>query len=338
MQTFNLDQLDLRTLRLILILSETHSLAKTSGSMHLSVSQASRLLAEARRIFGAELFTRHGAIMVPTPELAELLPRVRAVFSSIDQLFSPETGADLFESSQIIRIGCVDNVSAIFLVPILGEIHRRAPNLRLEVMPLGNHSLHDLRAGDLDLMIACDPFLHLEEVEHARLLLSAPMNVVVRRNHPLALEAQSSGRLSVTSLNRYPMISPTVSQPSGLTAAILPLNQTISPRLLQTPHFLANALALLETDAYMVVPAPLFDLLTQHLPLEQLHVEDLVMPIWIPSLIWHNRTDTDPLRQWLRALILSGTRERWRQYIPDDFNDALDSARRAETCSMNPEY
>ena len=64
MQTFNLDQLDLRTLRLILILSETHSLAKTGGSMHLSVSQASRLLAEARRIFGAELFTRHGAIMV----------------------------------------------------------------------------------------------------------------------------------------------------------------------------------------------------------------------------------------------------------------------------------
>lgn len=317
MQTFNLDQLDLRTLRLILILSETHSLAKTSGSMHLSVSQASRLLAEARRIFGAELFTRHGAIMVPTPELAELLPRVRAVFSSIDQLFSPETGADLFESSQIIRIGCVDNVSAIFLVPILGEIHRRAPNLRLEVMPLGKHSLHDLRAGDLDLMIACDPFLHLEEVEHARLLLSAPMNVVVRRNHPLALEAQPSGRLSVTSLNRYPMIS---------------------PRLLQTPHFLANALALLATDAYMVVPAPLFDLLTQHLPLEQLHVEDLVMPIWIPSLIWHNRTDTDPLRQWLRALILSGTRERWRQYIPDDFNDALNCARWAETCSMNPEY
>ena len=88
----------------------------------------------------------------------------------------------------------------------------------------------------------------------------------------------------------------------------------------------------------MVVPAPLFDLLTQHLPLEQLHVEDLVMPIWIPSLIWHNRTDTDPLRQWLRALILSGTRERWRQYIPDDFNDALNCARWAETCSMNPEY
>ena len=47
----DLDRIDLRILRLVLILSNTQSLAKTAAAMKLSVSQASRLLADARAIF-----------------------------------------------------------------------------------------------------------------------------------------------------------------------------------------------------------------------------------------------------------------------------------------------
>ena len=48
----DLDRIDLRILRLVLILSNTQSLTKTAAAMKLSVSQASRLLADARAIFG----------------------------------------------------------------------------------------------------------------------------------------------------------------------------------------------------------------------------------------------------------------------------------------------
>ncbi|WP_240908062.1 hypothetical protein [Sutterella wadsworthensis] len=44
----DLDRIDLRILRLVLILSNTQSLTKTAAAMKLSVSQASRLLADAR--------------------------------------------------------------------------------------------------------------------------------------------------------------------------------------------------------------------------------------------------------------------------------------------------
>ena len=40
----DLDRIDLRILRLVLILSNTQSLTKTAAAMKLSVSQASRLL------------------------------------------------------------------------------------------------------------------------------------------------------------------------------------------------------------------------------------------------------------------------------------------------------
>ena len=65
-----------------------------------------------------------------------------------------------------------------------------------------------------------------------------------------------SGRgaaLTTADLDRYPMISPTVSQPSGVTAPILTLNQLSSQRVLQMPYFLACAWTLLDTDAYMVI-------------------------------------------------------------------------------------
>ena len=69
----DLDRIDLRILRLVLILSNTQSLTKTAAAMKLSVSQASRLLADARAIFGTEIFSRHGPQMVPSPQLLELL-------------------------------------------------------------------------------------------------------------------------------------------------------------------------------------------------------------------------------------------------------------------------
>ena len=47
----DLDRIDLRILRLVLILSNTQSLTKTAAAMKLSVSQASRLLADGRESY-----------------------------------------------------------------------------------------------------------------------------------------------------------------------------------------------------------------------------------------------------------------------------------------------
>lgn len=146
-----------------------------------------------------------------------------------------------------------------------------------------------------------------------------------------------SGRgaaLTTADLDRYPMISPTVSQPSGVTAPILTLNQLSSQRVLQMPYFLACAWTLLDTDAYMVVPAPLTDLLAERLPVEALEPADLFTPLWIPSFIWHARTDLDPLRQWVRAFLITSIREKWRAYLKADEGAAVQEAQRSETQEM----
>lgn len=125
----DLDRIDLRILRLVLILSNTQSLTKTAAAMKLSVSQASRLLADARAIFGTEIFSRHGPQMVPSPQLLELLPRLQNVFKALDSLLGGASTLNILESSEVIRIAAVDNTAMVFIMPFLKELHQRAPKL-----------------------------------------------------------------------------------------------------------------------------------------------------------------------------------------------------------------
>lgn len=96
----DLDRIDLRILRLVLILSNTQSLTKTAAAMKLSVSQASRLLADARAIFGTEIFSRHGPQMVPSPQLLELLPRLQNVFKALNALLGGASALNILEISK----------------------------------------------------------------------------------------------------------------------------------------------------------------------------------------------------------------------------------------------
>lgn len=208
----DLDRIDLRILRLVLILSNTQSLTKTAAAMKLSVSQASRLLADARAIFGTEIFSRHGPQMVPSPQLLELLPRLQNVFKALDALLGGASALNILESSEVIRIAAVDNTAMVFIMPFLKELHQRAPKLGIEIVPLGSQSAAGLGSGAVDFMYACDPHLPADPTLRQRLLLAAPHCVLVRKDHPLC--EVPDGIVGPEELARYPMVIPTVSQPS----------------------------------------------------------------------------------------------------------------------------
>ena len=138
-------------------------------------------------------------------------------------------------------------------------------------------------------------------------------------------------------LARYPMVIPTVSQPSGLNAMIMPFHEISSQRFLQSPFFLANAWSLLDSDGYTIHPIPLAEILTERLPLAALKPKDIVIPPWVPHLYWSVRTDADPLRQWVRSFLISCARRRWGQYCSDDeagWREAMASLEAASICSV----
>ena len=168
-----------------------------------------------------------------------------------------------------------------------------------------------------------------------RLLLAAPHCVLVRKDHPLC--EVPDGIVGPEELARYPMVIPTVSQPSGLNAMIMPFHEISSQRFLQSPFFLANAWSLLDSDGYTIHPIPLAEILTERLPLAALKPKDIVIPPWVPHLYWSVRTDADPLRQWVRSFLISCAGRRWSRYCSDDeagWREAMASLEAASICSV----
>ena len=138
-------------------------------------------------------------------------------------------------------------------------------------------------------------------------------------------------------LARYPMVIPTVSQPSGLSAMIMPFHEISSQRFLHSPCVLGTAWTLLDSDGYTIHPIPLAEILTEHLPLAALKPKDIVIPPWVPHLYWSVRTDADPLRQWVRSFLISCARRRWSRYCSDDeagWREAMASLEAASICSV----
>lgn len=268
-------------------------------------------------------------------QLLELLPRLQNVFKALDSLLGGASTLNILESSEVIRIAAVDNTAMVFIMPFLKELHQRAPKLGIEIVPLGSQSAAGLGSGAVDFMYACDPHLPADPSLRQRLLLASPHCVLVRKDHPLC--EVPDGIVGPEELARYPMVIPTVSQPSGLNAMIMPFHEISSQRFLQSPFFLANAWSLLDSDGYTIHPIPLADILTERLPLAALKPKDIVIPPWVPHLYWSVRTDADPLRQWVRSFLISCARRRWGQYCSDDeagWREAMASLEAASICSV----
>ncbi|WP_417207552.1 LysR substrate-binding domain-containing protein, partial [Sutterella wadsworthensis] len=265
----------------------------------------------------------------------ELLPRLQNVFKALDSLLGGASTLNILESSEVIRIAAVDNTAMVFIMPFLKELHQRAPKLGIEIVPLGSQSAAGLGSGAVDFMYACDPHLPADPSLRQRLLLAAPHCVLVRKDHPLC--EVPDGIVGPEELARYPMVIPTVSQPSGLNAMIMPFHEISSQRFLQSPFFLANAWSLLDSDGYTIHPIPLAEILTERLPLAALKPKDIVIPPWVPHLYWSVRTDADPLRQWVRSFLISCAGRRWSRYCSDDeagWREAMASLEAASICSV----
>lgn len=271
----------------------------------------------------------------PPPPPVNAQKKKYNVFKALDALLGGASTLNILESSEVIRIAAVDNTAMVFIMPFLKELHQRAPKLGIEIVPLGSQSAAGLGSGAVDFMYACDPHLPADPSLRQRLLLAAPHCVLVRKDHPLC--EVPDGIVGPEELARYPMVIPTVSQPSGLSAMIMPFHEISSQRFLQSPFFMANAWSLLDSDGYTIHPIPLAEILTERLPLAALKPKDIVIPPWVPHLYWSVRTDADPLRQWVRSFLISCARRRWSRYCSDDeagWREAMASLEAASICSV----
>lgn len=290
-------------LQLLLELWDSRSLHVTASRLGVSPATAFRLLKQARQEFSDPLFVKSGRTMIFTTRMQELEPKIKSVMDSLSQLKKP----DVFypsSSKRTIRIGCIDNGVLGFIVPVIDKIYRESPHLRISIEPITEHFQLRLSNGKLDLAFYAPPSFKPTEGIMSHKLFEAGHVYVVRKGHPLLLTLKEKGKLTKKDLGSYSMIAlkygTTEEAITKITAGIASEDKIA----IDMPYFLPSAFVLMKTD--FIVRYPLFTarILSEILPIELLPEYLLNEKKWSPIMLWHRRTQNDPLLQWLRALFI----------------------------------
>ncbi|MDL2059939.1 LysR family transcriptional regulator [Mesosutterella sp. AGMB02718] len=297
--------LSLSRLQLLESIFRNRSLSAAAKECGLSVSAASRQLSQAREDFEDELFVRSGYDMIPTDRMSELEEELAPLLSRLQSLTDKED----FDPSKIqktFRIMTADNGFIAFIAPALKDINRQAPRASIEILNLSPDRLGEfLREGRADLAI-------MPRVPAAADLASLPLarirkHIMMRRDHPLALDLIRNGvsSLTIEKIIRWPQAYTSLTP----QAKILKLEE--APCHLSFPYLNSSPAVLLDTDYIDWVPESSVKYWERIPGLISFELPDSICPPFTPKLIWSRRSSGNPENVWLRSLIIGKARENY---------------------------
>ncbi len=300
MHNKQLEKLDFRSLRMLKILLDTGSVTKAGEALSISQPAASRVLAQLRLALGDPLLVRgrHGNTLTPRaealrPVVSDTLDRVSTLFAS--RPFDPR------DSNLKLKIATTDNGAAIVLAPLAQQLAKSAPNIRIDISPWSTQTLSQLEDGRLDLALYWEK--KLPENFHHRSLFREKYACLVRQKHPLLRKLKRDGSLNPREAAGYPQIM--MLFPDGDQLVFDDVLQRLGypPKriVMTTPYFTSAPLLLAGTDNLILLPSRLGEILKKSAPVALIPLHDDVDFDY--RLIWHERTQQDKSRSWIRSQI-----------------------------------
>jgi DNA-binding transcriptional LysR family regulator len=145
---------DLNLLVALRALLEEGNVSRAGGTIAMSQPAMSAALARLRRLYGDELLVRVGREYELTPLARALLPQVQQTLPLIEQALMV---ADEFEpaaADQSLRIALSDYAMSVLHGPLLSQVRRMAPRVRLDLRPIPSDLLiRDQAMLEFDVLI-----------------------------------------------------------------------------------------------------------------------------------------------------------------------------------------
>jgi DNA-binding transcriptional LysR family regulator len=292
-----LRRLDLTLLLVLLGLIRRRKSAEVAAELGLTQSAISQALKRLRDIFGDELFLRRPHGMEPTARALTLEEPVSRAVEALRGALGAARDFDPLNADGIVRLAALDAEQSV-LVPLLANhLSRRAPGLRLSVVPLGRGDAIDgLVEGRVDLALGFiwdRPDTILAEKIYIESFLVA--------GRPDALP--DAPRLDI---DHYCACDHVLIAPGGDMRGVVDERLEAMGRrrriVLGLPAFLPALAAVAASDALVTLPARValafakgFGLVTAEPPLDVRR-----FPV---SMFWHRRNDRDGRTIWLRRQI-----------------------------------
>ena len=242
-----LDQLRVKQLRFLSLLTTQGSLAATAEHLSMTPSAASMMLKEIEGLFGAKLFRRQGRGMALTDAGRALLPRCQTVLGEIGAMGSTLQG----EGLPLLRIGAFPHTTTTVLPEIVSKLVSGPPAWRLQIVEgSADHLMQQLLCSEIDLLLGRLP-RHVAGTAAIsglaqRVLYEGSLSVVAARNHPLA------GRRSVTleALLAWPWILPGMNSTTRVALVDAFLRRGLAPPTpqVESPSFFYSLSVVAKTE------------------------------------------------------------------------------------------
>jgi DNA-binding transcriptional LysR family regulator len=305
MHLMNISALDLNLFPVFNAVLEEGSTVRAAKRLAVTQSAVSNALARLRHAVGDPLFVRNGRGLVPTPRAEAMRPVVaealRKLESAVGDAFDPRT------TTRSFTIACADHHQAADVPQLARAFLAAMPRAQLRVVSVDYLLASDgLVAGTVDAAIAPDgtsgPGLH------ATPLFGESSGLYVRKGHPAL-----GSRQSLQELQALGHIDVHLTLGKAGDA-----NRAVANRLLDlgfvrrvdvvTPSFATAAMIATRTDCVAWLPTHAARLFQELLGLEEL---TSVLPVFEVgcSLVWHERTATDPGAACFRELVVRTLRE-----------------------------
>ncbi len=291
----NIRNFDLNLLRVLDALTDERSVTRAAERLRLSQPAVSAALNRLRGFFGDPLFVRLQRGILPTPRAVELAHAAKAVLGQIEGIIDARP-FDPSHSKAVFRIGANDYAQLAVVVPLIRLLADIAPNIRLEIMPLGQNLGEQLERQRVDLAFTL--FSEPPKGSRSAMLFREAYVCAARKDH------SEIGR--TLSLDQFCEL-PHVAVPSAAPRSVDPVDEALAALgrerrvVVKVPNFFILPPMLQYNNLIAVAPERLiryFNATLKALPLP------IAVPGFSMNLVWHEATEADAEHAWLRAQIL----------------------------------
>lgn len=179
----NIRTMDMNLLVVFDALFDERSVTRTAGRLALTQPTVSGMLQRLRRTFSDQLFVRTSHGILPTPRAEALAGPIKQLLANARAL----TKAEVFDpaaAETTIRLCGSDYLQYAVISPMIEEIRRLAPKIRVSISPRPATGVSDLLAqGEIDLYISTRE-VAVPDLP-SRLLYHDHYVCVARKIHPL---------------------------------------------------------------------------------------------------------------------------------------------------------
>ncbi|WP_127956827.1 LysR family transcriptional regulator [Serratia microhaemolytica] len=295
----NISNKDLNLLLFFIVLYQERNASKAALRLSLSQPAMSHKLNKLRHQFGDALFVKVPRGLAPTPRAHQLAPQVKKLVEEIELFYEQCEGRDFLAQSARIHIYTTDYMEQILLPGLLPILRQEAANLVLITHNTrGLLPREELEKGTCDLAIA-GFFQQLPATFHQQRLLSEDFVVLASANHPKL----QRGLDLATYLECQHILTTLTGDLNGVVDRHLQQLGVARHVVAGLSSFLAPSHVIRDSDLLLTCLRSLGEQAVKDSPQLRLYPLPFSLPRVDMMQIWHQRTDDDRLRRWLRMRI-----------------------------------